>query len=110
MIKRRAAGFAAAVTLVAGPAIALVAAAPASAAVTCVHGIQDQGGIWGDRAYASCVGWERRAQQARVTADCIAGPDRNSSWFHDYATHYTGSCGTFGITNQARAAIMSFRY
>lgn len=95
--------------LLAAPAAVIGLAQPAHASITCVYGLQDQGGVWGDRAYASCVGWERTSQQARVTADCIAGPDRNSSWFHDYATHYTGSCGALGVTNQARAAFMSFR-
>lgn len=87
----------------------LVLAVPAANAnITCWHGLQ---GSWsGDKAWASCAEFERAVQQVRVTADCIAGPDRNSEWFHDYRTHTTGSCGSYGLTGKARASIISSRY
>lgn len=88
----------------------LIAGAPsAQAAASCSTGIVRSPGPSGDRAFGSCSSYDRASQQARVTADCILGPDRNTRWFHDNQLHYTGYCGTVGVTNNARSAFVSFR-
>ena len=75
---------------VAGSSLVLVAA-PASAA-TCGHGTVRGNFLQGDRAFGSCTSFARSSEQVRITADCIASFDRNTSWFHDYSLHYTGWC------------------
>ena len=71
----------------------------ASASTRCAAGIV-RGGFLGDRAYGSCSSFNTSVTHVKITADCIAGPDRSTSWFHDYNLHYTGYCGTFGLTRK----------
>lgn len=88
------------------------ASAPADAAETaaaCSSEIVQGSDTWGDRAFGSCTRYDRSTQQARITADCIYGPDRNTAWFHDYKLHYTGYCGSFGVSRDARSSFVSFR-
>ena len=87
----------------------LVAAEPmASASTRCAAGIVG-GSSLGDRAYGSCSSFNTSVTHVKITADCIAGPDRSTSWFHDYNLHYTGYCGTFGLTFKARGAYFQER-
>ncbi len=81
----------------------VVGAAPAQAA-SCGTGLVSGNSAQGHRAFGSCSRYDRASEETRITADCIASFDRNTSWFHDFNLHYTGYC--YG---PARGAFLSSR-
>lgn len=75
-------------------ALGTLAFAPSAQAANCGVGTVSTG--WGpfyqERGFGSCGFWKTASEQARITVDCIAAPDQNTAWFHDYALHYTNWC------------------